>query len=503
MRLNAAVFIAGAALMGLEIAGSRVLAPVFGTSVFVWGALITTFLASLALGYELGGRLADRRPEPEILARCLFVAALLVWIVFWNPAPILGVLADAPVPERFRSLLAAAVLFGPPSVLMGFVGPFAVRLATRDIARVGSAAGRLSAISTAGSILGTFAMTFFLIPAFPIRPILFGLGLSLLASAALIPVRSRLGPAIAFALGIAGSLVFLISPDRAMIPPPVGNILFEKETAYHHIRVVDSGLRRLLYFNNLTQGFVPLRDGVDQPPIYADGLMLPFAFRAAPVRSVVVIGLGAGLVERSLSAHYPEVETTTIEIDPEVVRVAEQYFRFKLDPNDRILIGDGRHELRKHVTSVDVIVEDAFFADSVPFHLMTREFFVLCRDRLSPDGIYVANLVGSLTGKDNGLFWAMYLALRDVFPNVYIFNDELASGSAAFRGNAIVVATRSRDRLDRASIVDGAGKVARKMSRPEILEWAGRLHEGEIRTEGWPMLTDAYSPTDALQHLSR
>ena len=161
--------------MGLEIVGSRVLAPVFGTSLFVWGALITTFLAALALGYALGGRLADRRPDPGMLAALLAGSGIVLFVVFASPDALLAALGRAPIPDRFRALVAAVVLFGPPSVLMGMVTPFAVRLAAKEIATVGSASGRLSALSTAGSILGTFATAFFLIPgvrdpADPLRP---------------------------------------------------------------------------------------------------------------------------------------------------------------------------------------------------------------------------------------------------------------------------------------------------------------------------------------------
>ena len=127
--------------MALEIVGSRVLAPVFGTSLFVWGALITTFLAALAAGYALGGRLADRRPDPALLARVLLAAGALVIVLFASPDAFLALASGAPVPDRFRALLAAVVLFGPPSVLMGTVTPFAVRLAAKD-ARASSARRR-------------------------------------------------------------------------------------------------------------------------------------------------------------------------------------------------------------------------------------------------------------------------------------------------------------------------------------------------------------------------
>ena len=140
-RLYTVVFLSGAALMGLEIVGSRVMAPVFGTSIFVWGALITTFLASLALGYALGGKVADRRPSPALLGGILVGAGLLLWLLLARPAPLLALCAAAPVPERFRALLAALLLFAVPSVLMGTISPFATRLAAREVGTIGRTAG--------------------------------------------------------------------------------------------------------------------------------------------------------------------------------------------------------------------------------------------------------------------------------------------------------------------------------------------------------------------------
>ena len=228
--------------MGLEIVGSRVLAPVFGTSLFVWGALITTFLAALAAGYALGGRLADRRPEAALLSGILLAAGALAVLLFAAPDAVLSAASGAPVPDRFRALLAAIVLFGPPSVLMGAVTPFAVRLAAKDLALVGSAAGRLSAISTAGSILGAFATAFFLIPTFPTRPILFGLGASLLLAAVLVPARRPLG-ALPLRGFVGARSASSSSSVRDLKPParPAGTILFEKETAYHRIARRGSG----------------------------------------------------------------------------------------------------------------------------------------------------------------------------------------------------------------------------------------------------------------------
>jgi spermidine synthase len=150
-----------------------------------------------------------------------------------------------------------------------------------------------------------------------------------------------------------------------------------------------------------------------------------------------------------------------------------------------------------------VILVDAYFADSVPFHLMTKEFYELCRDRMSADGVVAANFVGGLSGKDNALFWAAVKTLEEVFPRVYVFSSELAQGKRTFAANAMVMATRSPLRLDRGTIADRAAVLAIRLGRAPINVWASSLYDGEIRTKGVPVLTDAYSPTDALQHFRR
>ncbi len=504
LRLYTVVFLSGAALMGLEIVGSRVMAPVFGTSIFVWGALITTFLASLAAGYALGGKVADRKPSAARLGGLLVAAGLLLWLLLARPAPLLAVCASAPVPERFRALLAALLLFALPSVLMGTISPFATRLAAREVGTIGRTAGNLAAISTAGSIFGTFAMAFLLIPAFPIEPILFGLGAVLVVSGALASPQGlalRLGVAVAGLLGAGG--VFLANPERVPSPLPDGTVVFRKETAYHRLLVVDQGPRRVLYFNDLAQGAVDRRTGRPPGSIYTDGLAAALLFRPEPPRNAFVIGLGAGMLPRLFSEKAPGIATTSVEIDPEVVRVAGTYFGFRPDANDRLLVGDGRSLLEREKGPWDAIFLDAYFSDSVPFHLTTREFLQLCRDRLSPGGVFAGNFVGSVMGRDQRLFWAVVKTAREVFPTVAVFSHELAGGATAFKGNAILVATTSTDRLAKERVEAEGDRLAARLGHPPIAEWARAFHEGELRTADVPVLTDSYSPTDALQHLGR
>ena len=312
------------------------------------------------------------------------------------------------------------------------------------------------------------------------------------------PLRRVVSAALA---GGAAALVFLVGPGIVKPPMPIGTLVFEKETAYHRIRVVDQGLRRGLYFDNRLQGWAPARPGVPFGPSYMDGLALSLAF-APDAKRVVAIGLGAGMLPTLLSTRAPAIETTSIEIDPEVVAVAREYFAFAPDANDRVIVGDGRRELERQVDGADIVVVDAYFSDSLPFHLVTKEFDALCARKLGPGGVVAVNFGGDLTGARNQLFWAAVRTLGEVFPRVYVFSQELRAGAPVFRGNAIVIATRSPERLDPGTLADRAKAVAERLGRPGISEWAGRLYEGEMRTAGLPVLTDAYSPTDALQHLA-
>jgi spermidine synthase len=504
IRLYTVVFLSGAALMGLEIAGSRIMAPVFGSSIFVWGALITTFLASLSGGYALGGKLADRRPSPALLGNILVAAGFCLWLLLARPAPLLALCNAAPVPERFRALLAALLLFALPSVLMGMVSPFATRLAARDVGSIGRTAGTLAAISTAGSIVGTFAMAFLLIPAFPIEPILFGTGAVLVLSGALASTQGlpvRLGLASLGLLAAAG--VFLLRPEAVASPLPGGTIVFRKETAYHRLLVVDQGPRRALFFDNFAQGMVDRASGRTPDYFYPNGLAAALLWRRDPPRNAFIIGLGAGMLPRFFSDKAPEIATTTVEIDPEVVRVAQKYFDFRPDSNDRVLVGDGRSLLAREKGPWDVIYLDAFFSDSVPFHLTTLEFFQLCRDRLAPGGLFAGNIAGLTMGRDQHLFWAMVRSAKQVFPNVAMLSPELSGGATRFSGSVILVCSMSTERLSRERVFTEGDRVAAALGHPAVASWARTFYEGELRTEGVPILTDSFAPTDALQHLGR
>ncbi|MGB5752835.1 MAG: fused MFS/spermidine synthase, partial [Thermoanaerobaculia bacterium] len=206
LRFYVVVSVTGAVIMALEILSSRILAPEFGNSVFVWGSIISVFLAALSVGYYLGGRLADRNPDIAALARLISLAALFQAGLIVFGGQVTSAIGAWTHGSAAGTLIATTVLFGPPSILLATVSPFVVRLAARDLSEVGNTAGRLYAVSTAGSLVGTLICTFVLIPHLEVHQIL---SLLLLATAlaailGLVEVsgRQRLH------IGVAGLLVF-------------------------------------------------------------------------------------------------------------------------------------------------------------------------------------------------------------------------------------------------------------------------------------------------------
>jgi spermidine synthase len=493
--LKAVVAISGAVLMSLEILGSRVLAPSYGSSVYVWGSIITTFLIALALGYSLGGRIADRRPSLSLLSAILALGAVLILpSVLWAPR-LLEALGTTGWDTRWAALAAALALFLPPSLAMGAVTPFGVRVGLRQLERAGTVSGGFSALSTAGSIAGTLVMTFFLIPRFPVRQLLMGLAATL-ACCALLVVRDRASLFIAAAAGISWT-----ATSVALTPPAsvAGQVtLLRRDTPYHHILVTQVDTTRWMRFDNLTQSAV----NVAYPDRivgngYVNSILVAFALRPS-IRDACVIGLGGGILPRAMARIRPDVTVDSVEIDPAVREIALKYFLYAESDRLRTAVEDGRVFLSRPGKSYDLIVLDAFNSTGVPFHLATREFYSAVRGRLKPGGVVAANFVGELMGPGGKLFWATYRAIRGQFGQVYAIG--LAPDGRVPRSNVVVLATLSEDPVDAAALRKNAADLDARWKLPGIVGAAGSLvHSPEPPAE-IPELTDAYAPVEALQN---
>jgi len=359
------VFVAGMASLGVEFAAARLLAPYFGTSLYVWGVLIGLVLVYLSAGYVVGGRLADRRPDVDLLYQITAWAGLWIGLIPLVSYPIL--LASQ---QGFRelslglvagTLLATVLLFAVPVTLLGCVSPFAIRLLLKDVATGGNTAGRVYALSTVGSILGTFLPVFWFIPTYGTRPTLAGFGLVLVAvsAVALWPRRK------VFALFVIAVLAVWIFLPSGIKPPQVGSLLYEKESAYNYIQVVQVDTTTELMLNE-GLGIHSVYDSTsDLTHSYWDYLLLADAFRpaqpAAPdPRSVAFLGLAGGTSARQYRIAYgPGIELTGVEIDPEILAAGRRYFHLE-DAHAHEVVADARYWLDTEAGGYDVMVLYAY-----------------------------------------------------------------------------------------------------------------------------------------------
>jgi spermidine synthase len=388
LALGALVFGAGIGALATEITASRLLAPYFGSSTIVWANLIGIVLAALAVGYWLGGRIADRRPEPALLGFIVLAASVCVAAIPFVADPFLDLtvegLDEASVGAVVGSFLAVLLLCTPPVLLLGMVSPFAIRLAVSSIETAGAVAGQLYALSTAGSLLGTFLPALVLIPAI-------GTQRTFLVVAALIALSS------CFLLGarylvVAALLAALVALPPGIVKPTEG--LIHEETSYHqYIQVVerDDG-RRLLHLNEGVAVHSLWRpDSVLTGGVWDAFLALP-PLLGRPLERVAILGNAAGTTARALGVYYPDADVDGVELDPAVSRVGRRYFGMEDIPRLTVHDADARPYLRSTDERYDLIVVDAYHQPYVPFYLATREFFALARERLAPGGIIALNV---------------------------------------------------------------------------------------------------------------
>ncbi|TAN32487.1 methyltransferase domain-containing protein [bacterium] len=425
------------ASLGVEFGAARLLAPYFGTSLYVWGVLIGLILIYLSAGYVIGGRLADRHPRDEVLYQVTAWAGLWIGVIPLVSYPILLAsqqgFRDFSVGLVAGTLLAVVLLFAVPVILLGCVSPFAIRLLLKDVATGGNTAGRVYALSTAGSILGTFLPVFWFIPSYGTRPTLEGFGLVLVAVSVVgLWPRRRL-----YALFVLVVVLAWILLPSGIKPPQVGTLVYEKESAYHYIQVVRDGTKTELILNEgeAIHSIYDSQNLLTRGPW--DYMVIADSFRPAQAtepepREVAILGLAGGTAAREYTAAFgSQVEITGVEIDPEILDVARRYFHLD-EPNIHAVAADARYWLGTQAGAYDVIVLDAYRQPYIPFHLTTREFFSEVKSHLKPGGVAVVN--AGRTPTDYRLVDAIASTMAAVYPSVFLvdvpeFSNTLVYGS--------------------------------------------------------------------------
>ena len=532
LTVGVAVFLAGGVLLGLEIAASRVVAPYFGNSLFVWGALIGVVLAGLSIGYWAGGTVADRLPTPRLLVGVIVTSALLVllipfvddWVleqvVEWDPGP------------RLSPLVAAVLLFGLPSVVLGSVSPIAVRLTARSLEHLGRTAGSLYALSTAGSIAGTFVTAFWLVPELGTDQVLAVGALALLIAAAAVAAGQGLLLELTVALALAGAsvgAVITLAPDKggrlegaaarnwsplyrlqseqdgngtsaAELSESSGfDVVEAKDTRYHRMVVAEDGETRYLRFDSSFQSGMYIDQPFRTRFRYTDYLSLALAYRPEAKR-ILFVGLGGGSAPKRIWRDFPQLELQAVELDSEVVDAAYEWFALPRSERLQVDVDDGRRWLNRHDERWDAIVVDAFYADSIPFHLATREFLELAASRLEPGGVVVSNMIGALAGSQSRLLRSMVRTYRSVFPTVSLHPvfDETVRDPTEVR-NIIIVAGEGAA-PPKAFLAERWNGLREESGgkAPDLSQAIANRWERTIPTADVPLLTDDYAPTDAL-----
>ena len=483
-------FVTGAIVMSFEMLGSRYLNPYFGSGIYTWASLISTVLAALCVGYFIGGVLADRYPSATVLGVTVLIGSIYILVLPTFSEPLMEFVLGAVDDVKTGSLAAAFAILFFPVAFLGMYSPFGIRLLLRSAQSSGRVSGTVYGVSTFGSIVGTLGTTFFLIPTIGTRAITLTLGLAGIASGLLLIVAPRLRRS-----ALALALVLLAAPlarAEELIDPAIRAAMLKRadgrlahiETEYNDIFITKRGRQLTMSFQlkgfDYTESVANLSDPDDLPVKYTQVMTLGVVYPPAP-KKILMIGLGGGSISSYLGRFLPDAEIDTVEVDPGVITAAKSFFGMKETTRVRYLEGDGRVFLNRRKEPYDLILVDAFHGGYVPFHLLTREFYALVKQRLAPAGAAVFNVHDGTK-----LYASTLLTLRSVFPGVHLY----PSGE----GETITVAT-AEAAPDEGTLASRAKALQEKFGfRFALPALLARRTEKSGATQPGELLTDDFAP---------
>ena len=438
------------------------MAPFFGASTIVWANTIAIVLVALSIGYWFGGRMADRHPTLPALCGTVLVASALMALVPFVSHPFLSLSVEAfdqySIGAFAGSLFGVLVLVAVPVLMLGSVSPWAIRLKMHAVEDSGEMAGRMYAISTVGSLLGTFAAALLLIP-------LVGTQRTFLTFALITGAVAALGLRRRWALVPLVIAALMLVPVGTVKGSSEARVIHEADTEYQYARVVEypDGERRL-----------ELNEGLAIHSLYKPGTVLtggywdaflvdPLAVQPHPPAHIAMLGTAAGTTARAYAHYFPRTTIDAVEIDGELFDIGRRYFGLRPRPQLREHTSDARPYLRATKERFDAIFLDTYRQPYIPFYLTTKEFFQLAHDRLNPGGAVLIN-VGHPETSDR-LEKVLAATLGAVFKHV--------ARDPAKRENTILIASDtapSRDTLLKAEeslpsdlrqlAVDASGRLA-------------------------------------------
>lgn len=420
------VFITGAAVLIIEVTATRILAPYFGNTLFTISSIIGIVLGALSLGYYLGGVLADKYPKFSIFFFFIFIAgifSLLIQVLSKILLPTIGYSLDMKLGPPIVSLF----LFFLPSLILGMISPFAIKLKTLELKEVGKVSGKIFFWSTLGSIAGSFLAGFFLIPHFGISKIIIYTGALLLFIGFLGILFFKNGGESYFKKSklffflIIALIFYLVTLSF----PKSEFIIFQKNGLYSQITIEDMLIQdrkaRALRLDRSYEGAVFLES--DELPFEYTKYYIIYKIINPQAEKALFLGGGAYSTPRNLLLDQNNIKRIDVaEIEPMLYQLAKQYFRLQEDPRLFNHITDGRRFLKETNENYDLIFADVYYSIySIPIHFTTREFFSLAKSRLSENGIFLMNIIGKLEGKGSLLLLSEIKTFRSVFKNSYLF----------------------------------------------------------------------------------
>jgi spermidine synthase len=495
-------FVTGAIVMSFEMLGSRYLNPYFGSGIYTWASLISTVLLALTGGYFVGGWLADRKPSTGVLAVTVIVGSVYMLALPTFAQPLLELLLADIDDVRTGSLVASLAILLFPVTFFGMYSPFAIRLMLRSAQNSGTVSGTVYGVSTFGSIVGTLGTTFFLIPTIGTRAITLWLGAAGLACGLALFLLGRADRrAASFAAVLLAGLALLAPAQSAFAQDALvddsvrAEILKRKdgrlthvESEYNDIYVTKRRNQLIMTFQlkgwDYTESITNLEDPDDLPLRYSQVMTAASLLYTAEPKRILMIGLGGGSISTYFGRAMPDVHIDTVELDQRVIDVAKQYFALRETPRVRYFAADGRVFLTRSKEQYDLILLDAYRGGYVPFHLLTREFYTLVKNRLTPGGAAAFNVHDGTK-----LYHSTARTLGEAFPVLDLYpsgiGEVIMTVTADPNFNRELLSARAAALQDRYNF---------RFPLPDVLK--RRMTDPQREARGGDVITDDFAPVN-------
>ena len=416
-KIYTSVSLSGACVMIFELAGARMIGPYFGTSIYVWTNVIGVILASLSLGYYIGGHKADEKEADSLLASCLGATGLSVLLCLLIHDNVLRNLANNVSDPRFGGLYASLILFALPSIFFGSISPIATRLMLKSIDETGKVTGKIGAISTIGSLVGTFVGGFILIPYLGVQQVMLSVGIIMLMLSAIFSIHHF--------LKFAGFGVIIIGLCYALPQIAHGerfSTLYNDVLIYETTDAQGDSIRIMQVNNHIGSAQYLKKDELVYPYLRQfriDQQLVP------NFSSTLTIGGAACSYPRELLLQYDDVNVDVIEIDGKLTEIARKHFDLPYSRRLKTYNQDGRYYVQHTDKTYDVIYLDAFNdLRSIPFQLTTQEFFEEIESVLNPEGAIIINALSSLAQDKTDMIDALVNTVKTTFPYVIVLRVE-------------------------------------------------------------------------------